>query len=242
VAEQHSPMEQFEIKPLLPIHFGGLDISFTNSALFMVLVLVLVIALMTRARSLVPGRLQSIAELIYEFVDDMLRSVCGDHARQYFPFVFTLFTFILGCNLLGLFPYAFTVTSHIIITVTLALVVFVGVTIIGFAKHGIGFLQLFAPHGVPGWIMPFLIPIEVFSYFVRPVSLSLRLFANMMAGHTMLKVIAGFVVMLGIWAGWAPLAFVIALTGFELLVAILQAYIFSILACVYLNDALHPSH
>ena len=122
MAEQHSPMEQFEIKPLLPIHFGGLDISFTNSALFMVLVLVLVIALMTRARSLVPGRLQSIAELIYEFVDDMLRSVCGDHARQYFPFVFTLFTFILGCNLLGLFPYAFTVTSHIIITVTLALV------------------------------------------------------------------------------------------------------------------------
>src|SRR5262245_16213243 len=238
-------MEQFEIKPLIPIHIGGLDISFTNSALFMTVTLVLVIALMVgavRSRALVPGRLQSMAELTYEFVDNMLTSVCGDHARTYFPFIFTLFTFILGCNLLGLLPYAFTVTSHVIITVTLALVVFIGVTIIGFAKHGAKFLQLFAPHGVPVWIMPFLIPIEVFSYFVRPVSLSLRLFANMMAGHTMLKVIGGFVVMLGIWAGWAPLAFVVALTGFELLVAVLQAYIFAILACVYLNDALHPAH
>jgi F-type H+-transporting ATPase subunit a len=241
----HSPMEQFEIKPLIPIHIGGLDISFTNSALFMTIVLVLVVALMVgsvSARALVPGRLQSMAELTYEFVDDMLRSVCGEHARPYFPFIFTLFTFILGGNLIGLVPYTFTFTSHIIVTVTLALVVFVGVTVIGFAKHGTGFLKLFAPHGVPGWIMPFLVPIEVFSYFVRPVSLSLRLFANMMAGHTMLKVIAGFVVMLGVWAGWAPLAFVVALTAFEVLVAVLQAYIFAILACVYLNDALHPSH
>jgi F-type H+-transporting ATPase subunit a len=245
VAAQHSPMEQFEIKPLIPIHIGELDLSFTNSALFMVIAATLVTLLMVasfRGRALVPGRIQSIAELLYEFVANMVESVCGPEGRKYFPFIFTLFTFILLCNLLGLLPFAFTVTSHVAITVALALVVFIGVTAIGFAKHGLGFLGLFAPHGVPMWIMPFLVPIEVFSYFVRPVSLSLRLFANMMAGHTMLKVIAGFIVMLGVWFGWVPFAFVVILTAFEILVAVLQAYIFAILACVYLNDALHPGH
>jgi F-type H+-transporting ATPase subunit a len=238
-------MEQFEIKPLIPIHIGGLDLSFTNSALFMVIAATVVTLLMIASfsgRALVPGRVQSIAELLYEFVANMVESVCGHEGRKYFPFIFTLFTFILLCNLLGLLPYAFTVTSHVVITVALALVVFIGVTIIGFAKHGLHFLGLFAPSGVPLWIMPFLVPIEVFSYFVRPVSLSLRLFANMMAGHTMLKVIAGFIVMLGVWFGWVPFAFVVILTAFEILVAVLQAYIFAILACVYLNDALHPGH
>jgi F-type H+-transporting ATPase subunit a len=245
VAAQHSPMEQFEIKPLIPIHIGGLDLSFTNSALFMVLAAAVVSLLMIasfRGRALVPGRVQSIAELLYEFVDDMVESVSGSEGRKYFPFIFTLFTFILLCNVLGLLPFAFTVTSHVIITVALALVVFIGVTIIGFARNGLHFLRLFAPSGVPMWIMPFLVPIEIFSYFVRPVSLSLRLFANMMAGHTMLKVIAGFIVMLGVWFGWVPFAFVVVLTAFEILVAVLQAYIFAILACVYLNDALHPGH
>jgi F-type H+-transporting ATPase subunit a len=245
VAAEHSPMEQFAIKPLIPIHVGGLDLSFTNSALFMVIAAAIVTLLMVasfRGRSLVPSRIQSVAELLYEFVENMVTSVCGSEGRKYFPFIFTLFTFILLCNLLGLLPYAFTVTSHVIITVALALVVFIGVTIIGFARHGLHFLGLFAPSGVPMWIMPFLVPIEIFSYFVRPVSLSLRLFANMMAGHTMLKVIAGFVVLLGVWFGWVPFAFVVILTAFEILVAVLQAYIFAILACVYLNDALHPGH
>lgn len=245
MAAGHSPMEQFEIKPLIPIHVGGLDLSFTNSALFMVIAAAVVSLLMIvsfRGRALVPGRVQSVAELLYEFVGNMVESVCGHEGRKYFPFIFTLFTFILLCNVLGLLPYAFTVTSHVIITVALALVVFIGVTAIGFARHGLHFLGLFAPSGVPMWIMPFLVPIEIFSYLVRPVSLSLRLFANMMAGHTMLKVIGGFVVALGVWFGWVPLAFIVVLTAFEILVAVLQAYIFAILACVYLNDALHPGH
>lgn len=243
--QHHNPMEQFEIKPLIPIHVGGLDLSFTNSALFMVIAAAAVTLLMIvsfRGRTLVPGRVQSVAELLYEFVGNMVESVCGHEGRKYFPFIFTLFTFILLCNVLGLLPYAFTVTSHVVITVALALVVFIGVTAIGFARHGLHFLGLFAPSGVPMWIMPFLVPIEIFSYLVRPVSLSLRLFANMMAGHTMLKVIGGFVVALGVWFGWVPLAFIVILTAFEILVAVLQAYIFAILACVYLNDALHPGH
>ncbi|MDF1733298.1 MAG: F0F1 ATP synthase subunit A, partial [Minwuia sp.] len=160
----------------------------------------------------------------------------------YFPFLFTLFFFILFCNLLGMIPYSFTPTSHIIVTFGMALVVFIGVTIIGFAKNGLGFIRLFVPSGVPIPLLFILVPIEIISYFVRPISLSLRLFANMMAGHTMLKVFGGFVISLGFVAGWAPLAFLVALTGLEIGIAMLQAYVFTILSCLYLHDALHPGH
>jgi F-type H+-transporting ATPase subunit a len=195
-----------------------------------------------RQRALVPGRLQAVAELGYEFVAGMVRDNVGNAGKAYFPFILTLFVFILFCNTLGLVPYSFTPTSHIIVTFGMAVVVFVGVTIIGFAKNGLHFLQLFAPKGVPVYFLVFVAPLEVFSYFVRPFSLSIRLFANMLAGHTMLKVFGGFAVMLGVLAGWAPLALIFALTGLELIIAFLQAYVFTILTCLYLHDALHPSH
>ena len=241
----HSPMEQFEIKRLLDLRIGSLDASYTNSALWMTITVVLatfVFVMGMRQRALVPGRLQSVAELGYEFVAGMVRDNVGNAGKKYFPFILTLFVFILFCNVLGLVPYSFTPTSHIIVTFSMALVVFVGVTIIGFAKHGLHFLEFFVPKGVPIWLLVILVPIEVISYFVRPFSLSIRLFANMLAGHTMLKVFGGFVVMLGILAGWAPLAFIIALTGLELIIACLQAYVFTILTCLYLNDAIHMSH
>jgi|TARA_B100000315_G_scaffold167174_1_gene155695 F-type H+-transporting ATPase subunit a len=241
VAEQHSPLTQFEIKRLVDIDIGGLDVSFTNSSLMMVIVLVLVTALLTlsmRGRAMVPGRWQSIAELSYEFIANMLRENVGSEGRQYFPFVFTLFMFIVTSNLLGLLPYSFTVTSHIVITFAMAIVVFLGVTVIGLIKHKFHFFSFFVPKGVPMALIPILVPIEVISYLARPVSLSLRLFANMMAGHTLLKVFGGFVVVLGIF-GVAPLLFVVALYALELIVAVLQAYVFTILTCLYLNDALH---
>ncbi|HJP22507.1 MAG TPA: F0F1 ATP synthase subunit A [Alphaproteobacteria bacterium] len=241
MAEQHSPLTQFEIKRLVDIDIGGLDVSFTNSSLMMVIVLVLVTALLTlsmRGRAMVPGRWQSIAELSYEFIANMLRENVGSEGRQYFPFVFTLFMFIVTSNLLGLLPYSFTVTSHIVITFAMAIVVFLGVTVIGLIKHKLHFFSFFVPKGVPMALIPILVPIEVISYLARPVSLSLRLFANMMAGHTLLKVFGGFVVVLGIF-GVAPLLFVVALYALELIVAVLQAYVFTILTCLYLNDALH---
>jgi F-type H+-transporting ATPase subunit a len=241
VAEQHSPLTQFEIKRLVEIDIAGLDVSFTNSSLMMVIVLVLVTALLTlsmRGRAMVPGRWQSIAELSYEFIANMLRENVGSQGRQYFPFVFTLFMFIVTSNLLGLLPYSFTVTSHIVVTFALAIVVFLGVTVIGLIKHKLHFFSFFVPKGVPMALIPILVPIEVISYLARPVSLSLRLFANMMAGHTLLKVFGGFVVVLGIF-GVAPLLFVVALYALELIVAVLQAYVFTILTCLYLNDALH---
>ena len=237
-----SPMEQFEIKRLLAFHIGSLDASYTNSALWMtvaVLIAFFVFVLGMQRKALVPGRLQSVAEMGYEFVAGMVRDNVGDQGKKYFPFILTLFVFILLCNLLGLVPYSFTPTSHIIVTFAMALVVFTGVTIIGFIKHGAHFLSFFVPKGVPLWLLVILVPIEVISYFVRPFSLSIRLFANMLAGHTMLKVFGGFVVMLGILAGWAPLAFIVALTGLELLIAFLQAYVFTFLTCLYLNDAIH---
>jgi F-type H+-transporting ATPase subunit a len=241
----HSPMEQFEIKRLLNFHIGSLDASFTNSALWMVVAVALATVVfvfgMSR-RAMVPGRLQATAELGYEFIAGMVRDNVGNAGRKYFPFIFTLFVFILFCNLLGLVPYAFTPTSHIIVTFAMALVVFLGVTVIGFVRHGAHFLSFFVPKGVPFVLLLLLVPIEVISYFVRPFSLSIRLFANMLAGHTMLKVFGGFVVMLGLYAGWAPLAFIIAFTGLELLIAFLQAYVFAILTCLYLNDAIHLSH
>ncbi len=241
----HSPMEQFEIKRLLDFRIGSLDASYTNSALWMTVAVILafiVFVLGVQKRALVPGRLQSVAELGYEFVAGMVRDNVGDAGKKYFPFVLTLFIFILFCNLLGLVPYSFTPTSHIIVTFAMAAVVFVGVTLIGFIRHGAHFLSFFVPKGVPIWLLVILVPIEVISYFVRPFSLSIRLFANMLAGHTMLKVFGGFVVMLGLVAGWAPLAFIVALTGLELLIAFLQAYVFAILTCLYLNDAIHLHH
>ena len=241
----HSPLEQFEIKRLIPIDIGGLDLSFTNSALFMLIAVALAALFLTysmRTRALVPGRLQSVAEISYEFIANMIRENVGTEGRRYFPFIFTLFMFILFGNLLGMMPYSFTYTSHIIVTFAMAAVVFVGVTVIGFVRHGAKFLKLFVPSGVPMFLLPLLVLIEILSYLTRPISLSVRLFANMMAGHTMLKVFAGFVVSLGVLAGWAPLAFVVALTGLEIGIAFLQAYVFTILTCIYLNDAIHLHH
>ncbi len=242
MAEQaHSPLSQFEIRTLVPIELGDLDASFTNSSLFMVIatiaVTVFLVGGMSR-RAMVPGRWQSLAELSYEFVASMVRDNVGGEGRRYFPFVFTLFMFILFLNSLGLLPYSFTVTSHIIVTFALASVVFIGVTIIGLIKHRFHFFSFFLPKGVPLVMAPLLVPIEVLSYLARPVTLALRLFANMMAGHTMLKVFAGFVIALGMF-GIAPLVVVILLIGLEVVVAVLQAYVFAILACLYLNDALH---
>ena len=235
-------MHQFEIQRLIPLDLFGFDASFTNSALFMTIAAVLITLLMLfamRNGSLVPGRLQSVAELSYEFVANMVRDNVGKDGMKYFPFIFTLFMFVLALNMLGMVPYSFTVTSHIIVTFALAAFIFVGVTLIGFWKHGIGFLKFFVPSGVPFIMLPLLVVIEVISYLTRPVSLSVRLFANMMAGHTMLKVFGSFVVALGLLGGWAALAFMVAFTGLEILVAFLQAYVFAILTCIYLNDALH---
>jgi len=239
--EEHSPLAQFEIKPLLSLQVGDLDLSYTNSALFMTITLVLAssfLLLATRRSALIPGRWQSMAEISYEFVANMIRDNVGQEGRKYFPFIFTLFMFVLFGNLLGMIPYSFTYTSHIVVTFAMAAVVFIGVTAIGFKKHGLHFLSFLMPAGVPIFMAPLIIPIEILSYFTRPVSLALRLFANMTAGHTMLKVFAGFVTLLGVF-GVVPLMLVAALTGLELIIAFLQAYVFTILTCVYLNDALH---
>ncbi|HEV8680218.1 MAG TPA: F0F1 ATP synthase subunit A [Stellaceae bacterium] len=235
------PLEQFTIERLVPLHIGRLDVSFTNSALMMTIAVGLITALIvlaTRRAALVPGRWQSVAELSYEFVADMVDTNAGHGAQAYFPFVFTLFMFILFSNLLGLVPYSFTVTSHIIVTFALAVVVFVGVTIIGFLRHGAHFLRLFVPEGVPMVLLVLLVPIELLSYFIRPFTLSIRLFANMLAGHTMLAIFGGFAASVGLLAVF-PLAIDVALVGLELLVAVLQAYVFAILTCLYLRDALH---
>jgi len=240
-----NPMHQFEIKRFIDLEFLGVDASFTNASLFMVIAIAS-ISFVTiwgmRGRALVPTRMQSLAELSYEFVANMVRDNVGTDGQKYFPFVFSLFMFVLFCNMLGMMPYSFTVTSHIIVTFALAALVFIGVTIIGFATHGFGFFKFFVPSGVPVALLPLLVVIEVISYLTRPISLSVRLFANMMAGHTMLKVFGAFVVGLGVIGGWAPLAFMVAFTGLEILVAFLQAYVFAILTCIYLNDALHMHH
>lgn len=241
-AESHGPLAQFEIKTLIPLKMGEVDVSFTNSALFMSLTLVLVtlfLVLGMRQRALVPGRWQSMAEISYEFVANLLRDTIGSEGRKYFPLVFTLFMFILFGNMLGMIPYSFTFTSHIIVTFAMALAVFIGVTVLGFIKHGFHFFSFFVPPGVSVVLWPLMIPIEIISYLSRPISLSVRLFANLTAGHTMLKVFAGFVVSMGVIGGVLPFAFVVALTGLELLIAFLQAYVFTILTCFYINDALH---
>jgi len=244
----HSPVEQFTIKSLLHLELLGYDVSFSNSALFMILAVLVSVAYLTfamRNRDMVPGRLQASAEMLYEFISEMVRSNVGNEGRPYFPFIFTLFIFLLFGNMLGLIPYSYTFTSQIVVTFVLAAFIFVGVTLVALIKHGINFFSFFVPPGAPKVLIPFLIIIEVISYFVRPVSLSVRLFANMLAGHTMLKVFAGLAVMITGAGGVAvagsilPFLALIGLTGLEVLVAGLQAYVFTILTCMYLNDALH---
>ena len=247
------PIHQFQISNLFHVgRLGNTEIAFTNSALFMALAVALLTLFLvggTSRASTVPGRLQSAAELTYEFVANMLRSTAGSEGMRFFPFVFTIFMFVLTLNMLGLIPYAFTVTSHIIITVALAITVFLTVLFYGLYRHGLHFFNLFVPKGVPIYILPLIVGIEVLSFISRPISHSVRLFANMLAGHIALKVFAGFIILLGAGLGalgWAsgvlPFAMIIALTALEMLVAFLQAYVFAILTCIYLNDAIHPGH
>ena len=241
MAAGQSPLSQFEIKRWVPIEIGDVDVSLTNSAAFMVLTVVVVSAFLIlgmRRNAMIPGRWQSMVELLYIFIANLLRDTVGKEGRPYFPFIFTVFMFILVGNLFGMIPYSFTFTSHIVVTFAMALVVFLGVTIIAIAKHRLYFFTFFMPPGVPLLMAPLLVPIEIISYLSRPISLSVRLFANMLAGHTLLKVFAGFVVSLGMF-GVFPLAFIVALTGLEIVIALLQAFVFTILTCLYLNDALH---
>ncbi len=237
----HDPLHQFEIHRLLPLKLGGVDVSFTNSSLFMVLtvgaITLFLVGGMSRSQ-LIPGRWQAFVEMMYGFVATLLDETAGIKGRGYFPFIFSLFMFILMGNLLGMIPYGFTFTSHIIVTFGLAMVAFGTATLVGFVRHGVSYLMLFVPKGAPLYMLPLIVPIEILSYLSRPISLSVRLFANMMAGHTMLKVFAGFTVALGIF-GVAPLAVNTVLTAFEILVAVLQAYVFTILTCIYLHDAIH---
>jgi F-type H+-transporting ATPase subunit a len=241
-----NPMHQFNVYRIGPeISLGNVDISFTNASLFMIISALAIISVFfvgTKRKTIVPTKIQLLTELSYTFVSKMISDTAGSKAKPYFPFIFSLFMFVLFCNMLGMLPYSFTVTSHIIVTFALAAVVFIGVTIIGFANHGVGYLKLFIPSGVPVVLLPLIVIIEIISYLARPVSLSVRLFANMMAGHTMLKVFGGFVISLGIIGGWLPLSFTVALIGLEILIAFLQAYVFAILTCIYLNDALNLNH
>ena len=246
------PIHQFNVEKIFTIgHIGNQEIAFTNSSAYMLVAVAVIAILMiggSAGRQMVPGRIQSLAELSYEFVANTIRSTAGVEGMKFFPLVFSLFMFIAVSNLIGIIPYTFTVSSHLIVTVTLAMLVFLTVLIYGFAKNGLKFFKLFVPSGVPVYILPLVVFIEVISFFLKPVSHSVRLFANMLAGHIALKVFAGFVAMLGALgvAGWfgavLPLGLTIALTALELLVAFLQAYVFAILTCIYLNDAMHPGH
>jgi F-type H+-transporting ATPase subunit a len=245
------PLHQFVVQPLIPLNIGGLDASFTNASLWMV-VTVVAITLFTMLGmgkgSMVPGRMQSVVEGFYTFIADMVRENAGHDAMRFFPFIFSLFMFIFFANMIGMLPIAFTVTSHIVVTFALAITVFIGVTLTGFVLHGPRFLKVFVPSGVPIALLPLVVAIEVISYFSRPISHSVRLFANMLAGHIMLKVFAGFVLTfmamgaVGFVGMILPLFMIVALTALEFLVAALQAYVFTILTCMYLHDALHPGH
>jgi len=240
VHEAHSPLTQFEVYPIIPFKIGTLDLSFTNASLWMLIALGLATSLLmmgVRSRQLVPGRWQSMSELLVEFVSGIVTDNAGKEAMKFFPLIFSLFMFILLCNLCGMIPLSFTVTSHIIVTFALAAILFIGITILGFVKHGTHFLSLFLPAGTPWWMVPLMIVIELVSYMARPVSLSIRLAANMLAGHLLLKIVAGFV-MIGL-LGVFPFAFLLIFTGFEIFIACLQAYIFTLLVCIYLNDALN---
>jgi F-type H+-transporting ATPase subunit a len=247
------PIHQFELTKLIDLNLFGYDASFTNSSLYMVLAAGLTTAFLVWAmgqRALVPGRIQSMAEIGHDFVAGIVKDGLGDEGKKFFPLIFALFSFIFVCNMLGMIPVpgAFTVTSQIIVTVALAMIVFLTVLVVGFWKNGLGFFKLFVPDGVPGYVLPLVVPIEVISFLSRPLSHSVRLFANMLAGHITMKVFAGFVVSLigagGIVSLLSPLPFLMLLgmTALELLVAFLQAYVFTMLTCVYLNDALHPHH
>lgn len=245
------PIHQFVITPIIPLSVGGIDISYTNSSLWMTIAVVVSVTFMfatTRAMTIVPGRLQAIPETIYSFIANMIRENIGSHGMEYFPLVFTLFMTVFMGNMLGMIPYSFTFTSHLIVTAALALIVFFTVVVIGIARHGTHFFHLFLPPGVPGWLMPVIIPIEILSFLVRPATLSVRLFANMMAGHLVLKVFAGFsVAMLSLGAfgpliSMVPALFNVALILFEFLVAFLQAYVFATLSCIYLKDTIEIGH
>ncbi|PWL18086.1 F0F1 ATP synthase subunit A [Falsochrobactrum shanghaiense] len=246
------PIEQFEIKPLIELGvLGGQQIALTNSAIYMFLTICVAagfLLLSSRRRAIIPGRWQSSAEMLYEFVSKTLRDNAGEKGMKFFPLVFSLFMFILAANLIGMFPYAFTVTSQIIVTFALAMLVFFTVTIYGIVRHGLRFFRLFMPSGVPIALAPLIVPIEIMSFLSRPISHSVRLFSVMLAGHITLKVFAGFVVglgslgTLGLFSAILPLAMTVALTALEILMAVIQAYVFAMLTCMYLNDALHPSH
>jgi len=246
-----NPIEQFSLSEIVQIEIAHHNFSLTNSSLYMLIAVGLTCALMllsVRAGVDVPGRMQSLAEMAYEFVAGMVRSAGGEHAMKFLPLVFSLFMFILLCNIVGVLPYSFTVTSHIVITAALALLVFFTVIVVGFKEHGLGFFKLFVPSGVPMAILPLVVAIEIISFFTRPLSHSVRLFANMLAGHITLNVFGGFVVMLlgasAVFKALAilPFALTIGIYALEVLVAFLQAYVFAMLTCMYLNDALHPSH
>lgn len=236
----HSPLDQFKIVPLLPLQWRGIDISFTNSSLAMVLTVAMIVIFgffAARKTTLIPHTMQNIGESLWDVMEGVMLENVGPQGRSFVPFVLALFMFLLFGNVLGMLPYQFTFTSHIIVTFTLALVVFGVVTALGCIRHGWHFLSLFLPKGTPLLLAPLVIPIEIISYLSRPLSLSIRLFANMMAGHTILKVFATFVVALGVW-GFVPFVLSVLLTGFEFMVSILQAYVFSVLTCVYLRDAI----
>lgn len=236
-----NPMHQFLIQKIIPINVGGYDISFTNSALFMVLATLLIMALQVwalKGETLIPSRLQAFYEMSYDFVATLVRENAGADAKKYFPFIFSLFMFVLFGNFLGMLPYGFTFTSHIVVTFALAAMVFMTVTAVGFSRHGLSYFKLLCPQGVPLAAAPLVILIELISYLMRPITLALRLFVNMMAGHMILKLFGTFTVMMGLW-GFAPLTFIVGMTAFEFFIAGLQAYVFTILTCVYLNDALH---
>lgn len=245
------PLHQFVIEPIIPLEIGGLDLSFTNSSLWMLIaatVSTVLFSVAMKRKSLVPGRLQMLSEMIYEMVAGIVRSNIGPEGRRYFPVVFTIFIVILMGNLLGLIPYSFTYTSHIIVTFMLAFALFLLVIVMGIARHGLHFFSLFAPPGVPWFTYPLLVPIEIVSYMARPITHGLRLFANMMAGHIMLKVFAGFSVglasigLVGFTAGLIPMFINAILIAFELLIALLQAYVFAVLACIYLKDTVDIAH
>lgn len=245
------PLHQFVVTPIIPLHVAGIDLSFSNSALWMMIAVGVSTTLLTlamRQSALVPGRGQVMAEMLYEFVANMIRENIGPAGRQYFPLIFTLFMIVLMGNLLGLIPYSFTYTSHLIVTGALAMMIFLIVMVLGIVRHGTHFFSIFMPPGVPWWLMPLVLPLEIVSFLIRPITLSVRLFANMMAGHLMLKVFAGFSVAmagmgaLGFLGALGPMLFNTVLTGFELMIALIHAYVFSVLSCLYLKDTVELSH